>query len=75
MSALPPKADRCGAAHQPVSALPPLATLIAYARYASATAAQICARSKVVPPGLIERDYRSASSRAQGGSSERGAAI
>jgi hypothetical protein len=33
---------------------------------ASATADQISARSKVVPPGLIERDYRSASSRAQG---------
>jgi hypothetical protein len=50
-----------------MSALPPKATSIAYfhesaACCASATADQICARSKVVPSRLIERDYLSVSS-------------
>jgi hypothetical protein len=47
-----------------MSALPPIATLVAYfhegaACCASATADQICARSKVVPSRWIERDYLS----------------
>jgi hypothetical protein len=50
-----------------MSALPPIATLVAYfhegaACCASATADQICARSKVVPSRWIERDYLSVSS-------------